>query len=139
MKSDKLYALLKDITKIKVIETQPIKMLYLKGESKRVEYRFFGLIKTVIPAKPDRFLPMHGESEDYAIRRYDNENYWRTFEDFKLKEYRLDEITKSVYKKAYVSVELKNQCWEILEYFDSTDEAKEFAQKILDLRPGEFV
>lgn len=139
MKSNKLYTLLNDITKIKVTEMEPVKMLYLKEESERVEYRFFGLVRTVIPAKPNRFIPTYGNSEDYAIRRYDNVSYWRTFDDFKLKEYKVDEISKTVFRRAYVSVELNNKEWQTLEYFDSNDEAIEFGQAILDLRPGEFV
>lgn len=139
MKSNKIYTLLNDITKIRVIDEYVVKMVYLSEEPAKIESSFLGLIKRKVEAKPERWIFMYEDTEEETRRKHDTISNWRTRDFVSSKEYRLGDTTKTVYKKAYVSVEINNKYWEILEYFDSNEEAREFGQTILDLRRGEFV
>lgn len=139
MKSSKIYTLLDDITKIQIIDESVVKLVYLSEEPGYIKSNFLGLVKQKVDAKPERWIFMYGDTKEETIQKYDTISYWRTRDFVSSKEYRLDETTKKVYKKAYVSVEIKNKYWQILEYFNSTKEAKEFAQNILNLTHYQFV
>jgi hypothetical protein len=133
----KLYIILDDIEKILVNELVDARMVFLPAEKERIVYRFFGLRKTVIPAKPDRWLHII----DYdRLDLYDNHFYWKTLNAIKSDtDYCLDEVTMKVYKKASIQLQMKKGNWVTYGYYDSNEEAHKVVQDLVALSKKTFV
>lgn len=136
MKGEKLYTLIKDITKVRVSLEGKTMYGYKPAEDGRVEYNWYGR-KIVHQPKPERWIWLSDGNEKYLIQN-DNKYDWKERE-FLLKEHVIDVETKKVTKKPYVTVQINNENWVTLDYFDTNEEALKFGQKILDLRTGEFI
>jgi hypothetical protein len=131
------YVILNDIKKIVVNELVDARMVFLPAEKERIVYRFFGLWKTVIPAKPDRWL--HINYYD-ALKLYDNDGFWKTLNAIKSDtDYCLDEVTMKVYKKASVKLQMKDRDWITYGYYNTNEEADRVAKEIAEKSPETFV
>jgi hypothetical protein len=132
-----IYVVLNDIKKIVVNELVDARMVFLPAEKERIVYRFFGLRKTVIPAKPDRWL--HINYYD-ALKLYDNDGFWKTLNAIKSDtDYCLDEVTMKVYKKASVKLQMKDRDWITYGYYNTNEEADRVAKEIAEKSPETFV
>jgi hypothetical protein len=129
-----IYVVLNDIKKIVVNELKDVRLVFLPTEEEKVVYRFFGLWKTIIPAKPNRWLHINYCDD---LSKYDNDSFWKTLHDIKaVTDYCLDEVTMGVYKKALVQLQMKNGDWITYGYYSTNEEAatvaKEIARKSLE-------
>jgi hypothetical protein len=132
-----IYVVLNDIKKIVVNELQHVNLTFLPAEDERIEYRFFGLWKRVIPSKPDRWLHINYCDD---LSKYDNDDFWRTLYDIKaVTDYCLDEVTMGVYKKASVQLQMKNGDWINYGYYSTNEEAATVAKEIARKSPETFV
>jgi hypothetical protein len=132
-----IYVVLNAIKKIVVNDLKDIGLVFLPAEDERIVYRFFGLWKTVIPAKPNRWLPV---SFCNKLDKYDNDDFWRTLHDIKaVTDYCLDEVTMGVYKKASVQLQMKNGDWITYGYYSTNEEAATVAKEIARKSPETFV
>jgi hypothetical protein len=131
------HVILNDIKKIVVNELVDARLVFLPAEKERIVYRFFGLRKTVIPAKPDRWLHIN----DYdRLDIYDNHFYWKTLNAIKSDtDYCLDEVTMKVYKKASVNLQMKDRDWITYGYYNTNEEADRVAKEIAKKSPKTFV
>jgi hypothetical protein len=131
------HVILNDIKKIVVNELVDARLVFLPAEKERIVYRFFGLRKTVIPAKPDRWLHIN----DYdRLDLYDNHFYWKTLNAIKSDtDYCLDEVTMKVYKKASVKLQMKDRDWITYGYYNTNEEADRVAKEIAKKSPKTFV
>ena len=131
------HVILNDIKKIVVNELVDARLVFLPAEDERIVYRFFGLWKTVISAKPDRWLHINYCNE---LDKYDNDDFWRTSHDIKaVTDYCLDEVTMGVYKKASVQLQMKNGDWITYGYYITNEEADRVAKEIAKKSPKTFV
>jgi hypothetical protein len=131
------HVILNDIKKIVVNELVDARLVFLPAEKERIVYRFFGLRKTVIPAKPDRWLHIY----DYdRLDLYDNHFYWKTLHAIKSDtDYCLDEVTMKVYKKASVKLQMRDRDWITYGYYSTNEEADRVAKEIAKKSPKTFV
>ena len=118
-----IYVLLKDIKKISVNSEEKCNFIYLPAENQTVKYKFFGLLREVVPPKPERWV--YGDSIEKIISKYDDSSNYRIRDVFKEKDgYRIDETTKEVYRMATVNLEMEDGRWVTYKRCQSNVEAE---------------
>jgi hypothetical protein len=120
-----IYVLLKDIKKISINLEERCKFIYLPAENQTVKYKFFGLLRKLVPPKPERWLRMYGDTIEETISKYDHSSKYMIRDELKEKDgYRIDETTKEVYRMATVNLEMEDGRWVTYKRCQSNVEAE---------------